>query len=460
LKEKWLRIKRAKSNIGFFACYYLSHYMPYPSAAFHKELFQMAQEDKKGKRIAIAAPRGHAKSTILSLIFPLWCIISRRKRFIIIVSDTIYQASLHLSAIINELEQNEKLKKDFGSLIGSEKWTQTDILTANGIRLVAKGTGSKLRGLRNLDVRPDLIVCDDLENDELVSTLEQRKKIYQWFTRALINTMDPEGDIVTIGTIIHYDSLLIKLLKKPGWNSAIYRAIKDDGTPLWPEKWDMQKLEQRKKEIGTVAFNSEYMNDPADPDTQIFQPNWFHFYQAKDIENLNLSVYGALDPALSQHERADYSAFITIGIADDGRIFVLDADLCRLSPRALIDKLFFKFSRFHHLLIALETVAFQDVLRRWIEDLSSEQKIYLPMKEVKHSSDKIRRITRLSPLFERGLIYLQHDQQLLLEQLEHFPRAAHDDGPDALEMAVDIARHNIAYLDHIDEPDTEELLGI
>jgi predicted phage terminase large subunit-like protein len=139
---------------------------------------------------------------------------------------------------------------------------------------------------------------------------------------------------------------------------------------------------------------------------------------------------------------------------------VLDADLCRLSPRALINKLFFKFRRFHHLLIALETVAFQDVLRRWIEDLSSEQKIYLPMKEVKHSSDKIRRITRLSPLFERGLIHLKHDQELLLEQLEHFPRAAHDDGPDALEMAVDIARYNIAYLDHIDEPDTEELLGI
>ncbi len=55
----------------------------------------MAQEDKNGKRIAIAAPRGHAKSTILSLIFPLWCIISQRKRFIIIVSDTIYQATLH-----------------------------------------------------------------------------------------------------------------------------------------------------------------------------------------------------------------------------------------------------------------------------------------------------------------------------------------------------------------------------
>ncbi len=358
------------------------------------------------------------------------------------------------------MEQNEKLKQDFACLIGNEKWTQTDILTSNGIRIVAKGTGSKLRGLRNLDVRPDLIVCDDLENDELVSTLEQRKKIYRWFTRALINTMDSEGDIVVIGTIIHYDSLLIRLLKKPGWHSEVYRAIKDDGSPLWPEKWNLQKLEQRRKEIGTVAFNSEYMNDPADPDTQIFQPNWFRFYRLKEIENLNLSVYGALDPALSQHERADYSAFITIGIAEDGRIFVLDADLCRLSPRALINKLFIKFRQFHHLLVALETVAFQDVLRRWIEDLSSEQKIYIPLKEVKQSSDKIRRITRLSPLFERGLIHLRYEQELLLEQLEHFPRTAHDDGPDALEMAVDIARHNIAYIDQIEEPDTEELLGI
>lgn len=446
--------------MDFFAHNYLAHYMPYPSAQFHRELFQMAQYQKIGKRIAIAAPRGHAKSTILSLMFPLWCIVADIKRFIIIVSDTIAQAALHLSAIINELEQNEKLKVDFGYLVGAEKWTQTEILATNGVRVVAKGTGSKLRGLRNFAVRPDLIICDDLENDELVSTLEQRKKIFRWFTRALINTMDSEGDIIVIGTIIHYDSLLTKLLKQPGWDSVVYRALQDDGSPLWPEKWDLQKLHQRKEEIGTLAFNCEYMNDPADPDAQIFQSQWFRFYQARDIENLNLSIYGALDPALSQHERADYSAFITIGIAEDGRIFVLDADLCRLSPRAVIQKLFNKFCRFHHLLIALETVAFQDVLRRWIEDLSSEQKLYLPIKEVKQSSNKIRRITRLSPLFERGLIYLKQDQHLLIEQLEHFPRTAHDDGPDALEMAVDIARRNIVYIDQIEEPDTEELLGI
>jgi len=444
----------------FFAQHYLAHYMPYPSAQFHWELFQMVQQEKIGKRIAIAAPRGHAKSTILSLIFPLWCIIAEKKCFIIIVSDTISQAVLHLSAIINELEQNEKLREDFGNLVGKEKWTEAEILTTNGIRTVAKGTGSKLRGLRNFAVRPDLIICDDLENDELVSTLEQRKKIYRWFTRALINTMDSEGDIVVIGTIIHYDSLLTKLLKKSGWESRIYRAIQDDRTPLWPDKWDLQILQQRKQEIGTLAFNCEYMNNPADPDTQIFQPQWFRFYQPGDIENLDLSIYGALDPALSQHERADYSAFITIGIAEDSRIFVLDADLCRLSPRAVIEKLFNKFCRFHHLLIALETVAFQDVLRRWIEDLSSEQKLYLPIKEIKQFSDKIRRITRLSPLFERGIIYLRKEQHILLEQLEHFPRTAHDDGPDALEMAIDIARQNIIYVDQIEEPDTGELLGI
>jgi len=330
------------------------------------------------------------------------------------VSDALAQARLFLSGIIAELEGNRQLREDFGDLIGKKRWTGTEILTNTNIRVMARGTGSRLRGLRSFEVRPDLVICDDLENDALVRTAEQRKKIHRWFTKALMNTMDPEGDLFVVGTIIHYDSLLAKLLKVPGWDGKTYRALLAEGGVLWAAKWSRERLEERRREIGTVAFNSEFQNNPADPHTRVFQSEWFRFYSAEDIEGIPLDIYGGVDPALSRRERADYSAIVTIGIDQRGRIYVL--------------------------------------LKEWLDELSREKGVYLTTREIKHSSDKVRRITRLSPLFEKGLIYLRRDQEILVEQLEHFPLADHDDGPDALEMAVDIARKGALPFEHIQQP--------
>jgi len=452
LKEKRLRVERVKGDVELFAETYVSHYLECPPSPFHKELYQVIQEAKGGKRVIRAAPRGHGKSTLVSLILPLWCICCQRKRFILMVSDTLAQARLFLGGIIAELEGNRRLRDDFGDLIGKKRWTGTEILTTTKIRVMARGTGSRLRGLRSFEVRPDLVICDDLENDELVLTPEQRKKIHHWFTKALINTMDPEGDLFVVGTIIHYASLLTKLLKVPGWDGKTYRALLPEGEVLWEAKWSRQRLEERRREIGTIAFNSEFQNNPADPSTRVFQPEWVRFYSAEDIEGVPLDIYSGVDPALSLKERADYSAIVTIGIEQGGRIYVLDADMGRWTPQQLINRIFQKFLIYKHLLIGVEVAAFQQVLKEWLDELSREKGVYLPTREIKHSSDKVRRITRLSPLFEKGLIYLRRDQKLLVEQLEHFPKADHDDGPDALEMAVDIARKGVLPFEHIQQP--------
>ena len=452
MKERKLRLKRVKGDVQLFAETYLPHYLDCPPSPFHRELYQVIQHAKEGKRMIRAAPRGHGKSTLISLILPLWCICCQKKRFILMVSDTLAQARLFLEGIVAELEGNRQLREDFGNLIGKKRWTGTEILTTTTIRVMARGTGSRLRGLRSFEVRPDLVICDDLENDELVRTAEQRKKIHQWFTKALMNTMDPGGDLFVVGTIIHYDSLLAKLLKVPGWNGKTYRALLPEGEVLWAAKWSRQRLEERRREIGTLAFNSEFQNDPADPHTRIFQPEWFRFYSSKDIEGVPLDIYSGVDPALSQKETADYSAIVTIGIDPNGMIYVLDADICRLTPKELISRIFRKFLTYKHLLIGVETVAFQEVLKEWLDELSREKGVYLPTREIKHRSDKVRRLTRLSPLFEKGFIHLRRDQELLMEQLEHFPLADHDDGPDALEMAVDMARKGVLPFEHIQQP--------
>ena len=452
MKERRLRVERVKRDVRLFAETYLPHYLDCPPSPFHKELYQVMQQAKQGKRVIRAAPRGHGKSILVSLILPLWFLCCHKKRFILMVSDTLAQARLFLEGIIAELEGNRQLREDFGDLIGKKRWTGSEILTTTNVRVMARGTGSRLRGLRSFEVRPDLVICDDLENDELVRTPEQRKKIHHWFTKALINTMNPEGDLFVVGTIIHYDSLLAKLLKVPGWDGKTYRALLPEGGVLWAAKWSRERLEERRREIGTIAFNSEFQNNPADPNTRVFQPQWFRFYSAQDIEGVPLDIYGGVDPALSRRERADYSAIVTIGIDPRGRIYVLDADLGRWTPQQLISCIFRKFLTYKHLLIGVEVVAFQEVLKEWLDELSREKGVYLPTREIRHRSDKVRRITRLSPLMEKGLIYLRRDQELLVEQLEHFPLGDHDDGPDALEMAVDVARKGALPFEHIQQP--------
>jgi len=179
---------------------------------------------EKGTRSAIAAPRGHAKSTVMSLQNVLHAALFGYKRYILLVSDTEAQAVSFLDAIKNELETNERILADFGEQPG-KTWKTGSILLSNGCRIDAVGSGQKLRGRRNYERRPDLILCDDIENDEGVRTAEQRQKTADWFWKAVCKSGDSYTDILVIGTILHHDSLLAGLLENPGFQSRKYRAI-------------------------------------------------------------------------------------------------------------------------------------------------------------------------------------------------------------------------------------------
>ena len=181
----------------------------------------------KGTRSAVAAPRGHAKSTVMSLQNVLHAALYGYKRYILLVSDTEAQAVSFLDAIKNELETNARLLRDFGEQPG-KTWKTSSIVLANGCRIDAVGSGQKLRGRRNYERRPDLILCDDIENDEGVRTAEQRQKTADWFWKAVCKSGDGYTDILVIGTILHHDSLLANLLENPGFQSRKYRAVLSD----------------------------------------------------------------------------------------------------------------------------------------------------------------------------------------------------------------------------------------
>ena len=155
----------------------------------------------------------------------LHAILYAYKHYILILSDSSEQAEGFLDDIKTELEDNGNIIMDFGSLKGEKAWRTGVILTKTDIKAEAIGSGKKVRGRRHRNWRPDLIVLDDIENDENVNTPEQRRKLKNWFDKAVSKAGDTYTDIMYIGTILHYDSLLNTCSKTQGTRQGSTGAV-------------------------------------------------------------------------------------------------------------------------------------------------------------------------------------------------------------------------------------------
>lgn len=488
--------EQAAQDLSFFGQHYLSHYFSLPSPAFHAQLDALWRQrvmkgrspltDREtilsadGSRSAVAAPRGHAKSTVMSLKNVLHAALYGYKQYILLISDTETQAVGFLDAIKYELETNERLEADFGQQ-ACKPWKSSSIQLANGCRIDAVGSGQKLRGRRNYQRRPDLILCDDIENDEGVRTAEQRKKTADWFWKAVCKSGDRYTDILFIGTILHHDSLLANLLENPGFQSSKYQALlQESASPLWedwqrlacdltdpkrlktahaffykhrkemlsgtkvlwPEKWSYYDLCLMRLTEGEGSFNSEMQNQPIDPSACLFSPQWFRYYNPAELDfrQPSFRFYGYCDPSLGRTSSSDYSAILTLAVdGETGLAYVWDADIRRRHPDQIIadilskERLLRQETGRGYTIFGAETNQFQWFLKEQLARESARQGLYLPIQGVRATEDKTLRVETLQPDVKNGYIRFRADQTLLLQQLAQFPLGAHDDGPDALE---------------------------
>ncbi len=220
-------------NFLFFRRYYFPQCSTISDADFHKELsetlFQMTLN--RGVKHAIAAPRDSGKSTIVSMIYVIYCICYGIEEFIVLISSTSDQAAGFLSHIKNEFETNERLIHDFPDVCEKGKpprWTRNEIVTRNKVKVLALGTGQQIRGRRNKEFRPSLILLDDIETDETAQNPENFNKLEDWVTKAVLKAGTAKTNAIYIGTIHNYNSLLAKFTSKDaysGWNKKIYRSV-------------------------------------------------------------------------------------------------------------------------------------------------------------------------------------------------------------------------------------------
>ena len=474
-------------SLRYFAETFLPHYCRVAPGGFHLELYDLLfsriSAKERGSRTAIAAPRESAKSTIATLILPLWCICYPEmagKRYLLIASDTATQAERHLADIKIELEANEKLLGCFSEYCGAgPEWKKEEIVANSGVKVTARGTGGNIRGLRHRQYRPDLLIGDDLENDANSQTPQQRQKIIDWFFKAFCKTGGKNADIVVIGTILHYESLLSQLLANPAFEGRLYRGVISwsPESGLW-EEWENHYTDtsvteaertrradeffaanEEKMTAGTqviwhahrsyydlmklrvaegpASFDSEIQNEPVNPRDCLFQSEWFRWFDEAELDVQSLLLVAAVDPSLGGAGRHDDpSAIVCLGRDANGALYVLDADITRRNPDRIIEDTLELYLRRRPLLLGVESVQFQEFFREVLEREAAGRGVYPPVRGIKQNKDKILRIQRLQPLVKSGRLRFQKKHRELYDQLRFFPRAGHDDGPDALEMAV------------------------
>ena len=436
------RKQLASDRIEFFASYYLKAHIKTKIPALHKEWYSLIMGNKE---LALAAPRGHAKSTIFSLVYPLWCILFQKKKFIILISDTADQARELLGTIIEELEMNERIIEDFGHIAGyippeaeeKRKWTASDIVTTTGIKVIARGWKSKLRGLKYGSERPDLIIGDDIENDENVQSEDQRKKVKNVFFKSILNLGSINTQVIIVGTILHYDSLLMNLIQYPipNWHVKLYKAIVDN-KPIWPEWWTMERLDDKRKEIGDISFEQEFMNNPLDPSTQIINPK--AYYENLDIAKCDF--YAFIDLAISEKQTADYTAIVTIAKdRNDGKMYILDPRRIRGDVTAQMNLVFELYHLYPWRVFGVESVAYQKAFYQMLTLEMNRRGITIPAVEVEVDKDKVRRAIDITPYIDNGQVLFNNSYQEFNSECFQFPKGAHDDYVDALTGAIKIA---------------------
>ena len=465
---------------------YLPAHFARPPSTMHRELAAWLDRThaERGTKLNVLAPRGAAKSTLATLAFPLRAAVEGREPYVWIVSDTRHQAAAHLENLKAELLENARLAADYPQAAGrGPVWRSGAVRLRNGVAIEAFGTGQRIRGRRRGAFRPTLIVCDDLENDGHALSAAARRRSREWFHAALLKAGTPQTNVVHLATALHHDALALRLARTPGWISCTYRAIvcwpqqmtlwhawealytdlanpryrqaarafyeanraaMDAGAAvLWPEVEDLYTLMTMRAEGGRRAFDREKQNEPLRPDECEWPEEYFSdALWFDDWPPVRLSVL-ALDPSKgSDSRRGDYSAFVLVGVDEEGLLYV-EADLARRPVERIVEDAVELVRRFRPTAVGVEANQFQELLAGQLGTALRAAGLTDVEPWLLHNRQaKAVRIRRLGPLLAAGRLRFHAASpgtRLLVEQLRDFPLADHDDGPDALEMALRLA---------------------
>jgi len=460
--------KLTKEIVEGFATSCLTKYYDEASqfADFHREWWELCCSDDKF--VAICAPRGHSKSTTITITYTLACALFRQRKYILIVADTESQATLFLGQIKQILYDSSEIHQLFGLRtnekgVNFEKDSETDLICnfsdGGRFRIVAKGAEQKLRGMLWDGQRPDMIVIDDLMNEELVANKDRRDKLRRWVYGSLIPCRSERGIIRFVGTPMNLDDPLEALmpkenarntvvedlrsysLKKIGmWRAVKFRAHNHDYSKLlWPERKTKAFFEELRQDFFEQGipevYACEYLCNPVDDSIRYFRKGDFLHMTEEDMKK-NKTYYITADLAISEKDRADYTAILVGGMDSNGQLHIVNCIRERLSGDEIVATLMTLQKVYNPIAVGIEDTQISKALGPYLFRTMAETGIYMNVVMLKpHRQDKIQRARSIQARMRAQMVKFdkQADWWLTFEdECMSFPRAKHDDVVDAL----------------------------
>lgn len=457
--QKNKRIARLQKDYAAFCEYYFPHFLTLRdqtsgevlrtvhNAPFHNAAALKVKNTPNLKAV-FKWPRGHAKSTHFDIFLPLWLIFQPKRliNFMVVVGKSEDSAKRLLSDIQAELEFNQRIIADFGGQKNLGHWQEGEFTSQSGVNFLACGRGQSPRGLRERESRPDYIVIDDLDDDELCRNEKRVKELTEWVKEALFGALDVgRGRFIMVGNLISKTSVLANIAASRGVHVSEIKAVDKDGEPVWKEKWTKEEAQDYADFVGYRAWQKEMMHNPI-KDGTIFRHEWIRYKKVLPLYKYEMLVCYT-DPSFKSTTSNDYKASRLWGKIGN-ELHLIDCYVRQDTVSGMVRWLYNLFESIPENVAVrffMEANFMQDII---LDEFTTEGNLrgyQLPiLPDKRKKPEKIQRIEAISPLWERGFIYYNEalkdnpDMVVGIEQTLALERGSrvHDDAPDADEGAI------------------------
>ena len=392
------------------------------------------------KRLMVTMPPRHGKSELTSKYFPAWY-LGRNPECRIILTSYEADFAAQWGHKVRELLMEHGMLFETPIVIdrGSSAKNRWDIYGHKGGMQTA-GVGGAITG-KGAKI---LIIDDPVKNSEQAHSATYRDKAKEWFNSTAYTRLEPDGAVILIQTRWHEDDLGGWILGNSDeeWTCIDMPAINEQGEALWPDRFNIKRLNEIKKQLGEYWFSAMYQQKPQPPEGGLLKRDWLQYYNTQDNQIRNVALtntitYTGWDLAISTKETADYTCSCTLKQdVNTGHLYIVDWSRDHIdfpTQQKVVPQM---QSKWNAALIGIEDVSYQAALPQSLRGLR------LPIKQVHPIKDKVTRIISTFTLVEQGIVHFPNDHPLLAE-FEHeymmFPTATHDDLLDATEIALQMS---------------------
>lgn len=483
-EQKARLVDRMQHDTPFFFRKVLPDYFPSPIMDWQQEAINTIETGYP--RVAIMFPRDHGKTTLITYGLTTKKIAFRQARLSVVISESFDQSSLYLETI-KSIFESERFQYYFGDMREPKCWSSEDLAFTNGCRLFPRGSGQRIRGTNWKGHRIDWAVADDFESEQNTLTKEARSKLVRWMYGSVEPTIKKAtkwdarcGQLVAIGTIAHFESFLWRVRKNKHWRHMLLE-IENEGTFLWPDKFDAEWLEGKREEAVEMGalddFYREYYNRPFNPETEFFNPDtdikYFDVPVVKhggrwclryENEMVPLAMYLTIDPALGK-KKSDDSVVAVGGMTPKGHLYIVELLHGKIQIENLLAEALQLAAKWNVRKMGIEEAAMQGVLISWMQKEKRELGLSIPVIGIptggRSKTERYQEnLIGLRPYFKAGKIHIRREHNIIRDEMVDFrpdKRDNKDNALDAVQMLIQMAKPASNDLITLDRENTREI---